>query len=189
MNPVSEALSSTSTTDKATKGLAPLDDFTWNGWSAMETQWRVERLLSRYVACIDEDALESWPDFFALDACRYEIITRENVERGMPLALMFCTSRGMLIDRIVSLREANIYPQRWYRHIISNVLIESADAECLQVQSNYVVLQTRRTGQTDIFSAGKYLDRIVLNKGELKFAEKRVVVDTHRVDTLLVAPI
>jgi len=169
--------------------LLPLDDFTWNGWSAMETQWRVERLLSRYAACIDEDALESWPDFFATDACRYEIITRENLERGMSLALMFCTSRGMLVDRIVSLREANIYPQRWYRHTVSNVLIQSVDAECLQVQSNYVVLQTRRNGQTDIFSAGKYLDQIVLNKGELKFAEKRVVVDTHRIDTLLVAPI
>ena len=184
MNPVALAPK-----NSASQTSAPLDDFTWNGWSAMETQWRVERLLSRYVACIDEDALESWPEFFALDACRYEIITRENVERGMPLALMFCTSRGMLVDRIVSLREANIYPQRWYRHIISNVLIQSAGAECLRVQSNYVVLQTRRTGQTDIFSAGKYLDRIVLAKGKLKFAEKRVVVDTHRVDTLLVAPI
>jgi anthranilate 1,2-dioxygenase small subunit len=188
MTPVSDVLSRTSTTDTA-KVLLPLDDFTWNGWSAMETQWRVERLLSRYAACIDEDALESWPDFFATDACRYEIITRENLERGMSLALMFCTSRGMLVDRIVSLREANIYPQRWYRHTVSNVLIQSVDAECLQVQSNYVVLQTRRNGQTDIFSAGKYLDQIVLNKGELKFAEKRVVVDTHRIDTLLVAPI
>ncbi|AJP49412.1 anthranilate 1,2-dioxygenase [Rugosibacter aromaticivorans] len=155
----------------------------------MEVQWRVERLHSRYAACIDDDALESWPEFFTLDACRYEIIPRENVERGLPLALMFCTSRGMLVDRIVSLREANIYPQRWYRHIISNVLIQSVDADGLQVQSNYVVLQTRRTGQTEIFSAGKYVDRIVLHKGELKFAEKRVVVDTHRVDTLLVAPI
>lgn len=167
----------------------PLDDFTWNGWSAMETQWRVERLLSRYVTCIDEDALESWPDFFTPDTCRYQIITRENVERGMPLAMMFCTGRGMLVDRIVSLRVANIYPKRWYRHVISNVLIQAVDADSLQAQSNYVVLQTRRTGQTDIFSAGKYVDRIVLSNGELKFAEKRVVVDTHRVDTLLVAPL
>lgn len=175
--------------NSASQTSAPLDDFTWNGWSAMEMQWRVERLLSRYVACLDEDTLESWPDFFTPDACRYEIITRENVERGMPLAIIFCTSRGMLVDRIVSLREANIYPQRWYRHVVSSVLIQSVDAECLQVQSNYVVFQTRRTGQTDIFSAGKYVDRIVLNNGELKFAEKRVVVDTHRIDTLLVAPI
>lgn len=165
------------------------DDFRWNGWSALETQWRVERLLGRYVECIDDDALERWPEFFAADPCRYEIITRENAERGMPLALMFCTSRGMLADRIVSLREANIYPQRWYRHVLSNVVIKAVDAHSLRVHSNYVVFQTRRNGQTDIFSAGKYVDRIVMTDGTLTFSEKRVIADTHRVDTLLVAPI
>lgn len=166
-----------------------LDDFRWNGWSALETQWRVERLLGRYVECIDDDALERWPEFFAADSCRYEIITRENAERGMPLALMFCTSRGMLADRIVSLREANIYPQRWYRHVLSNVVIQAVEENSLRVHSNYVVFQTRRNGQTDIFSAGKYVDRLVITDGALAFAEKRVIADTHRVDTLLVAPI
>jgi anthranilate 1,2-dioxygenase small subunit len=165
------------------------DQFTWQGWSAMETQWRVENLLSRYAACIDEDNLESWPDFFCQAACHYDVITRENIERGLTLALMSCSSHGMLVDRIVSLREANIYPQRWYRHIISSVLIVSAEADALEVQSHYLVLQTRRNGQTEIFSAGKYLDRIVLDEGILKFAQKRVIADTHRVDTLLVAPI
>ena len=169
--------------------LADLDSFNWQGATALETQWRVERFLSRYAACIDDDALESWPSFFAEDACRYEIITRENAERGMPLALMFCTSQGMLVDRIISLRQANIFPQRWYRHIVSNVRIQSVDKDSLRVQSNYVVLQTRRNGKTDIFSTGKYLDRIVMRDGELKFAEKHVLVDTHRVDTLLVTPI
>ncbi|MCK9991472.1 MAG: aromatic-ring-hydroxylating dioxygenase subunit beta [Rugosibacter sp.] len=189
MNPVAVVVTGKSSTDAVAQDMSLLDDFTWQGASAMETQWRVERFLSRYAACIDDDALESWPAFFAADVCRYEIITRENAERGMPLALMFCTSQGMLFDRIVSLREANIYPQRWYRHVISNVLIQSVDEESLAVQSNYVVMQTRRSGQTDIFSAGKYLDRIVLREGGLKFAEKRVIADTHRVDTLLVAPI
>lgn len=189
MNPVSEALSSTSTTDKATKGLVPLDDFTWNGWTAMETQWRVENLLSRYAACIDDDALEYWPDFFSRSQCHYEIITRENLDRGLTLALLSCASHGMLVDRIVSLREANIYPQRWYRHVVSSVLILSAAPEALQVQSHYVVFQTRRNGYTEVFSAGKYLDCIVLEDGVLKFAQKRVVADTHRVDTLLVAPL
>jgi anthranilate 1,2-dioxygenase small subunit len=168
---------------------AELDDFHWHGWSAQETQWRVERLLGRYVECIDDDALEQWPDFFVVDQCRYEIITRENTERGMPLALMLCTSHGMLIDRVVSLRQANIYPQRWFRHVLSNVVIHEVSADILNVHSNYVAFQTRRNGQTDIFSAGKYVDRIVMTDGALKFAEKRVLVDTHRVDTLLVTPL
>ena len=165
------------------------DDFHWHGWSAQETQWRIERLLGRYVECIDDDALEQWPDFFVTDQCRSEIITRENTERGMPLALMLCTSHGMLIDRVVSLRQANIYPQRWFRHVLSNVVIHEVSADTLSVHSNYVAFQTRRNGQTDIFSAGKYVDRIVMIDGALKFAEKRVLVDTHRVDTLLVTPL
>ena len=186
----SSLLSSQSAASRKDKvlALAP-DNFTWHGYSALETQLRVERLLSRYVACIDDDALERWPEFFVAEGCRYEIITRENVERGMPLALVFCNSQGMLVDRIVSLREANIYPQRWYRHIVSNVLIQEATADHLAVQSHYVVLQTRRNGQTSIFSTGKYRDRIVLCNGEFKFAEKRFVADTHSIDTLLVAPI
>lgn len=189
MDTVAAVTTSQSVATAVMQNDALLKQATWQGVSVMEMQWRVERLLSRYAACIDDDVLEQWPAFFASDACRYEIITRENVERGMPLALMFCTSQGMLFDRIVSLRKANIYPQRWYRHVISNVLIQSVDEESLAVQSSYVVFQTRRNGQTDIFSAGKYLDRIVMRDGELKFAEKRVIADTHRVDTLLVAPI
>ena len=186
----SSLLSSQSTVSRKDKSsvIAP-DNFVWQGYSALETQWRVERLLSRYVACIDDDSLEEWPGFFTQEACRYEIITRENVERGLPLTLVFCTSQGMLTDRIVSLREANIYPQRWYRHIVSNVVIQAIAEDHLDVQSHYVVLQTRRNGQTSIFSAGKYEDRIVLRAGELKFAEKRVIADTHRIDTLLVSPI
>jgi anthranilate 1,2-dioxygenase small subunit len=164
-------------------------DIAWPGWSPLETQRRVEHLLNRYVECLADDALEQWPDFFVADACRYEIITRENTERGMPLAIMLCTSHGMLVDRVVSLRQANIYPRRWFRHLLSNVVIHGVDDSGLTVHSSFVVFQTRNSGETTIFSAGKYVDRIVLADGQLKFADKRVILDTHRVDTLLVNPL
>jgi anthranilate 1,2-dioxygenase small subunit len=73
--------------------------------------------------------------------------------------------------------------------VLSNVVIHEVTAGTLSVHSNYVAFQTRRNGQTSIFSAGKYVDRIVVADGALKFAEKRVLVDTHRVDTLLVTPL
>lgn len=171
------------------KPVAASGDIAWPGWSALETQRRVEHLLNRYVECLADDALEHWPDFFVTDACRYEIITRENTERGMPLAIMLCTSHGMLVDRVVSLRQANIYPRRWFRHLLSNVVIHSVDDNGLTVHSSFVVFQTRNSGETTIFSAGKYVDRIVRHDGQLKFADKRVILDTHRVDTLLVNPL
>jgi len=44
----------------------------------------IERLYLEYVACIDDDDLERWPDLFT-DDCSYRILARENVRRGLPL--------------------------------------------------------------------------------------------------------
>jgi anthranilate 1,2-dioxygenase small subunit len=56
-------------------------------------------------------------------------------------------------------------------------------------QSNYAVLETRLGGDVTLSSAGRYLDRIVIEDGALKFREKTVVCDNFRVTTLLVTPI
>lgn len=156
--------------------------------SAVELQFEVERLLSRYVECIDDDRLEEWPDLFTEDA-KYRVVPRENADRGLPIAVMDCDSRGMLLDRIVSLRNANIYPEHFYRHLFSSVHVKGIDEGELVVQSNYVVLQTRNDGVTKVYNAGKYLDRIVVVAGELRFKEKLVIFDTNSIDTLMVRPI
>lgn len=153
-----------------------------------ELQYSVEALQSSYVECIDDDRLEEWPEHFT-NACVYKILPRENADRGLPLATIFCDSKGMLVDRIVSLRNANIYAVHYYRHMLSNVRIKAVENGVISVQSNYVVLQTRQDGATMIFSAGKYLDKIVEDAGVLKFREKIAVADTYRVDTLIVRPI
>jgi hypothetical protein len=46
-----------------------------------------------------------------------------------------------------------------------------------------------RYGTSEIYSAGEYQDRVVVENGKARFAEKIVVADTARVDTLLVTPI
>jgi len=156
--------------------------------SITEMQYLVEALQASYVECIDDDRLEEWPEHF-IDACVYKILPRENADRGLPLATIFCDSKGMLADRIVSLRNANIYAVHYYRHMLSNVRIKSIINGVITVQSNYLVLQTKQDGSTAIFSAGKYLDKIVDVGGALKFMEKIVVADTYRVDTLIVRPV
>ena len=60
----------------------------------------LEDLFAAYAACLDDGELERWPEFFT-DDCRYEIIPRENFERRLPLAVLRCESKGMLIDRVV----------------------------------------------------------------------------------------
>jgi len=156
--------------------------------SAMELQYQVEQLLTRYVQCIDDDRLEAWPDLFVED-CSYRIIPRENADRGMSIGIMDCDSRGMLHDRVVSLRNANIYPEHFYRHLVSSVHIAGTDNGEISVQSNYAVLQTRNDGNTKLYSAGRYMDRIVAVGDALRFKEKLVILDTYRIDTLLARPL
>ena len=90
----------------------------------VELQFRVKRLLANYVQCIDEDRLEAWPDFFVDDRL-YRIIAKENADRNLPVAAIFCDSKGVLTDRIVSLRRANVYERNQYRHIVSGVDLPS----------------------------------------------------------------
>jgi hypothetical protein len=82
----------------------------------------IEDLHARYVRCIDDDRLEAWPDLFT-DPCRYQITTRENVTRHLPLGLIECTTSGMLRDRIEALRRVNVYEPHTYSHHISSLEI------------------------------------------------------------------
>jgi anthranilate 1,2-dioxygenase small subunit len=153
-----------------------------------ELRAAVEELLSSYVECIDDDRLEEWPSHFAAE-CVYKIVPRENFDRGLPMSIMYCDSQGMLRDRIVALRKANIYPPHYSRHVVSNLRIKGDEGGVVSAQSSYVVLQTRHGGDTTIYNAGKYVDRIVFEEGRPKFREKLVVCDTFRVATLLVTPL
>jgi anthranilate 1,2-dioxygenase small subunit len=156
--------------------------------SQLPLRYEVEELIHAYVQCIDDDQLESWPDFF-VDDCVYKVIPRENADLGLPVAVMFCDSKGMLRDRIVALRKANIYAPHFYRHLVSNVRVLSEENGLIRAQTNYVVFQTLLDGETRIYNAGKYLDKMVRVNGQLRFREKLCIFDTNRIQTLMVTPI
>ena len=149
----------------------------------------VEDLVALHAELIDEDRLEEWPELFTED-CVYKIIARENVDRDLPIAAIFCDSRKMLVDRVVSLRQANIYPTHHYRHILSTTRLDGDEGGVIRARTNYVVFQTRNNGETSIYNAGRYLDEIVRGEdGALRFKSKLAVFDTNRIDTLMVRPI
>jgi salicylate 5-hydroxylase small subunit len=66
----------------------------------LAVRYEIEELFAEYAAALDAVDLERWPEFFT-EPCFYEIIPRENYDRGLPLALMRCESQGMLRDRVV----------------------------------------------------------------------------------------
>lgn len=153
----------------------------------MEAQKEVERLHARYAHALDADRLEDWPGFFTEDGV-YRIATAENEERGLPLPVLYAEGRAMLRDRVASLRHANIYEPQRYRHIASSFLVESLSANEVRCVSNFLVVRIMQDGQAALFASGRYLDRVLLAPEPL-YAERVVVCDSRRFDTLLAIPL
>ena len=149
---------------------------------------RIEALNADYVHAIDEDRLEDWPELFVAKGC-YRVTTRENRELGLALSLIYCDGTGMLKDRIVAMRTANIFEPHVYCHTVSALKILSVEGGEVRTQSNFQVIRTMSEGDMAIFACGRYIDRIVEDGRTLKFAERTVVLDSRRIDTLLVIPI
>jgi 3-phenylpropionate/cinnamic acid dioxygenase small subunit len=149
----------------------------------------VQTLLARYAQTIDDDRVEEWPDFFT-EQGRYLVTTAENVERGLPLGMIYATSRAMLRDRVRSLREANVYEAQRYRHVIGSPLLEPAADGHVLAQSNFMVVRIMHTGEMMLFACGRYRDRIAIAPdGAMQFAERTVILDSRAVDTLLAIPL
>ena len=151
-------------------------------------QARLQDLQVRYTAAIDNDQLEAWPEFFTED-CHYRITTKADFDEALPLGIIYATSRAMLRDRVTSLREANIYEDQGYRHVINPPLITESTNEGLRSETNFMVVRTRHDGDMLLFAAGRYLDLVVFNGTTSQFAEKTVVVDSNKIDTLLAIPL
>ena len=149
---------------------------------------QLERLYADYVHCLDADQLEHWPDFFIED-CFYRVTSAENFEAGLPLGLIYATSRNMLKDRVSALREANIYEPQRYRHLVSSLRVIGEDSGGLNAEANFLVVRTMQDGDMTIFAAGRYVDRVVPDGASWKFARKEVVLDSRQIDTLLAIPI
>jgi anthranilate 1,2-dioxygenase small subunit len=154
----------------------------------MDFLLEVEKLHARYAHALDADRLEDWPDFFTEDGV-YRIATAENEERGLPLPVLFAEGRAMLRDRVASLRHANIYEPQRYRHMVSCTMIESSPGDStVESISSFLVVRIMESGESMLFASGRYLDRIVLAPEPL-YAERVVVCDSRRFDTLLAIPL
>ncbi|MBV9828034.1 MAG: aromatic-ring-hydroxylating dioxygenase subunit beta [Alphaproteobacteria bacterium] len=149
---------------------------------------RLAALFAEYAATIDSDRLEEWPDFFVPE-CLYKITSADNHKRGYAAGIVYADSQAMLRDRITALRGANIFERHSYRHIIGLPLIRGEESDGVKAETPFLVTRTMRDGTTDLFATGVYLDRVREIEGRLLFAERIVVCDSSRFDTLLVIPL
>ena len=148
----------------------------------------IQDLNARYVSAIDNDRLEDWPGFFE-EKCLYRIATKADFDQGLPLGIIYATSRDMLIDRVTSLRQANIYEDQGNRHMVGLPLIlEQLDGE-VATETNFMVVRARHDGETLLFATGRYLDRIKVGAGQASFRQRIVVLDSDKINTLLAIPL
>jgi 3-phenylpropionate/cinnamic acid dioxygenase small subunit len=148
----------------------------------------IHELIAAYAECIDDDRLEQWPDFF-VENCRYLITSRQSHEAGYRHGVVYAASRGMLVDRILALRRANIFEPHRYRHIVGPIRIGPIADGVAEVRSNFIAVRIIHDGEMSLFAAGRYLDRIVVSAEPYRFVERLVVLDSEKIDTLLVIPL
>ena len=138
-------------------------------------------LFTRHGDLLDEDRFDEWLDLFT-DDCEYLVISRENVQRGLPLAAIRCESKGYLKDRIVAVRETSMYTPRAQRHVIGAPLL----ADDGTWTASYAVFQTLPDEPTQVFSTGRYVATIT---GDEQFASLHVVYDSTLVLNSIVKPL
>ena len=145
-------------------------------------------LLAEYGALIDAARFDEWLGLFAQE-CGYQILPRENLDRGLPAALIFCDSRAVLEDRIRALREANKYNIHTDRHVIGLPRLLAAKPGGVLVEAPFAIYQTDQEGETRLFATGLYRDQLEPVGDSLKIRDKLILLDTFAVPTLLATPL
>jgi 3-phenylpropionate/cinnamic acid dioxygenase small subunit len=141
-----------------------------------------------YARVIDTEQFEEWPKLFH-DPCLYKLTTADNVAKGLEGGLIYADTRGMLEDRISSLRKVNIYERQRYRHIVSLPVVLGESGGTADVETPFLIVRIMRDGTMDIIATGCYRDKVKPDAaGALKFQERIVVCDGQRFDTLVAIP-
>ncbi|MDB5802870.1 MAG: salicylate hydroxylase [Betaproteobacteria bacterium] len=160
--------------------------------SPRELRLEVEALYGDYAETLNDEAFEAWPAFFT-ERAFYQITSRENHERNLPIGLMRCESRGMLQDRVVAIRQTAYYGPRSIRRLISGVRThgwgEGEMRGVLKATASYLAVETLPDELTRVFNAGKYIDELVVEDGALRFASRICVYDTLLIPNTLIYPL
>jgi salicylate 5-hydroxylase small subunit len=154
----------------------------------VETRLDVLALYADYAACLDEARMDDWPGFFTEDA-HYRLVPRENHDRGLPLATVDLVGQGMLKDRVYGVTSTLFHAPYYQRHLVGPVRILGEVEEQIRAEASYLVIRTRRDLPSEVFNAGRYVDRIVRTAAGLRFREKICVFDSELIPNSIIYPI
>ena len=153
-----------------------------------EVREALTALMADYAMAIDENRLEDWVELFEED-CDYKVVTRENVEQGLPNVLMWCDNKNMLRDRIGSYRHVNLYNLHYDRHVIGPLHFTGHECAVWRFEVSYSLFQTELEGDSRLFSVGRYRVEALLEGDSARLRSVTVVADTGLVPSLLATPL
>ncbi len=154
----------------------------------MQTWFGLQQLYADYALVVDSGQWDLWPEFFT-EQCVYKVQPRENFERGLPLATLALTSKGMLQDRVYGIRETLYHDPYYQRHVVSAPMVRRVDGDRIHSEANYAVFRTKYDKASTVFNVGRYLDVIVPTAAGLKFAERLCIFDSEMIPNSLIYPI
>ena len=156
-----------------------LDFDTWQALHALYTD---------YSAALDARDLQRWPEFFTEDGV-YKLQSRENFDRGLPLATMAFEGRGMLKDRVYGATQTLFHHPYSQRHIVGLPRVLAQQPGSLRCEANYLVVRTHRDALPEILSVGRYLDHIERTPEGLRLAERLAIFDNDLIANSIIDPI
>ncbi len=158
----------------------------------MKIEWadyfELTQLYAAYAGALDQADWERWPEFF-IDECCYRLQPRENHERGFPLATLSFESKGMLKDRVYSIRDTLFHDPYYQRHVVGAPLITKVESGRIHSEANYAVFRTKLSGLSSVFNVGRSIDEVVRRPEGLKFASRLLVYDSEMIPNSIIYPI
>lgn len=156
-------------------------------------------VLVRYIRVVDDPRrIGEWPDLFAAEA-EYLVITRENHERGLPIAIIRDDSRDRILDRLVVIREFwgaggrpedRHYNAGWPRHVVGPSWADPGEGGEMTVGAHFAVWSTAAVDVSPrLLAVGEYRDVVDFSTGEPKFRSKTVILDTPVLQDVFVYPL
>lgn len=141
----------------------------------------VEDFLYREAELLDQWKLEEWAQLFTDDG-RYLVapLGLENPRDADPENILFLvaddrTRIGQRVTRLLKKGAHAEYPHSRTRHMVSNVLIESSDADSIHAAANFITYRARN--REVVSYMGRTYFTLARQNGGLKIREKRACLD------------
>lgn len=150
----------------------------------------IDALQARYVKALDVRDMGAWRACFAGPAS-YICTSRENYERGLPVAIMMDDDAARLDDRVRFVDEvwAGTFEKYATRHVVQRISATARDGASYEVESNFIVAYTTTEGHSAILATGVYLDVVVLEGANMAFRSKTAILDEEATPRYLVYPV